>query len=96
MLMQYEVNEVPYMIRRAHELGLKVAFNPSPIPKSMEDLPLDCVDYFIVNEVEGAAIAGIQEANPDYKKVLEESLREISGSSNRTYSWRCRGSLQER
>lgn len=71
VLMQYEVNEVPYMIQRAHELGLKVAFNPSPIPKSMEDLPLDCVDYFIVNEVEGAAIAGIQEANPDYKKVLE-------------------------
>lgn len=71
VLLQYEVNLVPYIIQKAHEHRLKVAFNPSPIPEDLEKFPLEYVDYFIVNEVEGAAIAGIQTENPDYQKVLQ-------------------------
>ena len=70
VLLQYETNLIPYIICRAHELGLKIAFNPSPIPASMEEIPLEYVDYFIVNEVEGAAIAGMSQENPDYQEVL--------------------------
>ncbi|MCD8083376.1 MAG: ribokinase [Clostridiales bacterium] len=70
VLLQYETNHVPYIIRRAHEMGLRVAFNPSPIPERLEELPLDCVDFFILNEVEGAHISGIREENPDFRAVL--------------------------
>lgn len=71
VLLQYETNLVPYIIRRAHACGLKVAFNPSPIPANLEEIPLSYVDYFIVNEVEGAAIAGICEEDPDFETVLQ-------------------------
>lgn len=71
VLLQYEVNLVPYIIRKAHECGLKVAFNPSPIPDDLEKFPLEYVDYFIVNEVEGAAIAGMNSERPDYRQVLK-------------------------
>ena len=71
VLLQYEVNLVPYIIQKAHECGLKVAFNPSPIPADLDQIPLEYVDYFIVNEVEGAAIAGMQTEKPDYQQVLK-------------------------
>lgn len=32
VLLQNEVNLVPEIIRRAHEKGLRVVFNPSPVP----------------------------------------------------------------
>lgn len=71
VLLQNEVNLVSYIIQKAHECGLRVAFNPSPIPEDLESIPLEYVDYFIVNEVEGAAIAGIQSEQPDYRIVLQ-------------------------
>ncbi len=70
VLLQNETNLIPYIIRNAQAAGLKVAFNPSPIPSDLDGLPLECVDYFIVNEVEGAAIAGMEEPS-DYNAVLQ-------------------------
>lgn len=40
VLLQNEVNLVPEIIRRAHEKGLRVVFNPSPVPENTEKLPL--------------------------------------------------------
>lgn len=71
VLLQYETNLVPFIIECAHKYGLKVAFNPSPIPATLDDMKLEYVDYFIVNEVEGAAIAGITGETPDFNEVLK-------------------------
>lgn len=61
VLLQNEISAVGYIIRKAHEKGMTVFFNPSPINEQIADYPLNMVDYFIVNEIEGAYISGKQE-----------------------------------
>ena len=55
VLLQNETSGTAEIIRRAHEKGLTVVFNPSPFPA--EPLPYELVDLFIVNEIEGALLA---------------------------------------
>lgn len=61
VLMQNEINLVPYIIRKAKEAGAQVALNPSPITKELMSYPLEMVDLFIVNEIEGEAVTGEKE-----------------------------------
>ena len=61
VLMQNEINLVPYIIRKAKEAGAQVALNPSPITKELTTYPLELVDLFIVNEIEGEALTGERE-----------------------------------
>ena len=57
-LLQNEISNVPYIIRRARESGLRVAFNPSPITDTLREYPLSLVTLFLLNEIEGAALTG--------------------------------------
>ncbi len=61
ILLQNEINNVGYIMERAHELGLKIVFNPSPITENMAEYPLHMVDIFILNEIEGAVLTGESE-----------------------------------
>lgn len=63
IVLQNEVSCVPYILRRAREKGMIVAFNPSPYDAKIADCDLSCVDYLLVNEVEGAGMAGCTEAD---------------------------------
>ncbi|MDR1952719.1 MAG: ribokinase [Elusimicrobiota bacterium] len=56
LLLQNEISNVAYAIKKAKSKGLKVVFNPSPITKSIVDYPLDIVDIFILNEIEAKAL----------------------------------------
>lgn len=67
VLMQNEINLVPYIIRKAKEAGAQVALNPSPITKELMSYPLEMVDLFIVNEIEGEAVTGEKEP----QKILD-------------------------
>lgn len=58
IVLQNEISCVPLIIRRAHEKGMIVAFNPSPYDGKIAACDLSCVDYLLVNETEGAAMAG--------------------------------------
>ena len=69
VLLQNEVNLVSEIICRAHEKGLRVVFNPSPVPENTEKLPLACVSLFMVNEIEAAQLAGT-DANADFEDTL--------------------------
>ena len=57
VLVQNETNLVGYIMRRAHEKGLLVAINAAPMDDKVFSYPLEFVDWLIVNEIEGAAIA---------------------------------------
>lgn len=59
LLMQNETSCVAYAMKKAHELGMKVAFNPSPITPQMHSYPLELVDYLILNETEGGVLANL-------------------------------------
>lgn len=53
LLIQNEINGLDKLINAASEKGLKIFFNPAPMTPSVFDLPLDKIDVFIINEVEG-------------------------------------------
>lgn len=67
-LLQNEISCAEYAIKRAKEQGMYVAFNASPITQSLFDFPLELVDCFLINEVEGRAIA--QAPAADHEQIL--------------------------
>ena len=62
LVLQNEVNEIPYMMEQASKMGMSIAFNPSPFDRTVVDFPLELVSLFILNEIEGSEITG--EKNP--------------------------------
>lgn len=56
LLMQNETSGIGYAVSRAHELGLRVLLNPSPVNRALRTVPFDKVDCLILNEGEAAAI----------------------------------------
>lgn len=58
LLLQNEVNDVGFMIECGKENGLQVVFNPSPYNESVVKLPLELVDYLILNKTEAKFITG--------------------------------------
>ncbi len=61
LLLQNEINAVDKILEKAK--GLTVVFNPAPMTDEVKNYPLEKVDIFIVNEVEGEALTG--ETEPD-------------------------------
>lgn len=57
VLAQNETNLVGTILERAHEQGLQVAINAAPMDDKVFSYPLKRVDWLIVNELEGAALA---------------------------------------
>ena len=58
ILLQNEINNLDYIIYKAHERGMKIALNPSPFQDDLLSLPLNLIDMFILNEVECEAFTG--------------------------------------
>lgn len=70
-LTQNETACVAYGFQQAKAAGLKVAFNPSPLEGALFSYPLDLVDLFVLNQGEGAALAGVLE-DTDPEAILEK------------------------
>lgn len=66
LVLQNETNNIEYMIRKANEKGLIVCFNVSPFSEELLSLPLELCSYLIVNEIEGAAMVGMDPENDPY------------------------------
>ena len=71
ILLQNEINEGDRIIRAAHEKGMQIILNPSPVSRQMLAWPLELVSWFILNEVEGEDITGKKEP----KEILDELIR---------------------
>lgn len=67
MVLQNETSNIRYMIEKASAKGLKVCFNVSPFTDELLKLPLEKCAYLIVNEIEGAAMAGVSEDCDPYE-----------------------------
>ena len=63
LLLQNEINLIPYIMEKAAEKGIEIVFNPSPITEDIFSFPLDKVSLFILNEIEGKALSG--ESSPN-------------------------------
>ena len=59
LLLQNETNMLAEAMKRAKQKAMKIAFNFAPFDKAKAaELPLELADYLIVNEIEGAGLAG--------------------------------------
>lgn len=80
LLLQNEVNMLPYIIDKAYEKGMQIALNPSPFNDKLKECDLTKVSIFLLNEIEGGQVTGLtdpdeilnkmQEMYPDAKIVL--------------------------
>lgn len=48
-------------MEKAHDQGMKIVLNPSPMNEKILPLPLNYVDVFMLNEVEAGQILGTDE-----------------------------------
>ncbi len=70
LVLQNEIALNDVLIRKAHEMGMTVCLNPAPFAPSVLELPLDLVDIFVVNEIEAAALAGV-DAHTPFEQTLD-------------------------
>lgn len=77
LILQNEINQMPYIMEQAHKRGMQIVLNPSPMNEKILECPLEYVDYFMLNEVEGADICG-KEASGE--EMLNQLLEKFPGS----------------
>lgn len=57
LLLQNEINELPYIVQCAAEAGLRTVLNPSPFDESLRGIDLSKLECVILNETEACAFA---------------------------------------
>lgn len=67
VVLQNEINNVPYIIERCYEKEMKIFFNAAPYDKTVQNYPIEKVTWLVVNETEGAALSNEE----DYEKILQ-------------------------
>lgn len=77
LLLQNEINLIDRIIKRAREVGMKIVLNPSPMDEKIQNYPLDLVDIFIVNEIEGYDLTGKSEP----QDVLDSMLNRFPNAA---------------
>lgn len=90
LLLQNEINELPYIIDKAYELGMMIVLNPSPYNKRLEECDLRKVSVFLINEVEGEQMTGSKEADimidTLQKKYIEAKIVLTLGENGVVYA----------
>ena len=72
LLLQNEINNIDYIIKKAAEKGMILAINPSPISDELVKMDLTSITYFILNEIEGNELT--QETDPE---KIARKMRQI-------------------
>ena len=70
LLLQNEVNQMPYIVEKAYEKGMQIALNPSPFNEKLDAVDMKKISIFLLNEVEGGQITG--RSDPD--EIIAEML----------------------
>lgn len=68
LLLQNEVNLLPYIVDKAFEKGMQIALNPSPFNEKLDAVDMTKISIFLLNEVEGNQVTG--KTDPD--EILAE------------------------
>ncbi len=71
LLLQNEVNMMPYMVDKAYEKGMQIALNPSPFNEKLDAVDMGKISIFLLNEVEGNQITGETDPDAIIAKLLE-------------------------
>ena len=80
LVLQNEINLTPELLKAGKAAGMKICFNPAPFAADVLDFPLDCVDVFILNEIEAAGLAR-RPVGMDLDELAEELQQAFPESS---------------
>lgn len=78
LFLQNEISNMAYLMEKAHERGMRIILNPSPMNEALRSCPLCYVNYFILNEIEIAQLLGGDEKREE--EQIHEMLKRFPGS----------------
>ena len=80
LLLQNEINNLDYIVKKAYQARMKIILNPSPFNDKIQQIDLNMISYLILNEIEAKeiskcanaqkALAYFREKFPDLKVML--------------------------
>ncbi len=76
LVLQNEIGQMSYIMESAKKIGMTIVFNPAPMDDSVLKYPLELVDIFIVNEVEG----GLLTQKTDPNEIVESAAKAFPNS----------------
>lgn len=71
LLLQNEVNNMPYIVNKGYEKGMKIILNPSPFNEKLKEVDMKKISIFLLNKVEGEQITGFKNPEEIIDKMLE-------------------------
>ena len=71
LLLQNEVNLLPYIVDQAYAKGMQIALNPSPFNEKLDAVDMNKISIFLLNEVEGHQLTDFTEPNEILDKLRE-------------------------
>lgn len=80
LILQNEINQLPYIIEQAHAKGMVIVLNPSPMNEKILALPLEYIDIFMLNEVEAGQILNCRKEMP-HTELAENLLKKFPGAT---------------
>lgn len=80
LILQNEINQLSYIMEKAHEKGMVIVLNPSPMNEKILTLPLEHVDIFMLNEVEAGQILNCG-SDVQHGQLAERLLKRFPGST---------------
>jgi ribokinase len=72
LLLQNELNYIPYAINKAGEKGAFICFNPAPMEKQILEYPLEKVAMLVINQTEGRDLTGKKDKENICTALLEK------------------------
>ena len=61
LLLQNEISNLDYLLKRGREKGMSILLNPSPMDEAMKKADLSAVTWLMLNETEGCGLTGCTE-----------------------------------
>ncbi len=71
LILQNEVNNLPLLVEKACERGMKILLNPSPCNGELKAVDFGKLSWLLVNEVEAFQLTGEKEPEKAWKKLHE-------------------------
>ena len=77
LVLQNEVNDLPMIVEKAWERGMKIVLNPSPYNEKLSAVDFGKLSWLLVNEVEAAQLSGSDDPEEAWQ-VLHEAYPHLS------------------
>ncbi len=75
LLLQNEINLVDYIVNKAHERGMRIFFNASPVNAELKNVNYDKITYLVINRLEAKELTGTDDPEASLMYLLRAHPR---------------------